>query len=368
MEMLASGIWNKVWVIKMEVVFVDHAPIGQKSKISIGGQIRRYYAWITLNKIVNKVVPFRKKSGSINWKVVIKMFKKDSVLWVEYGCGGVAHLFVLLISFVSSNKLILNIHDFAVEQNRYLSNDHPFLKIIRLQIVEHLLLKRADVIILPCPGLLDYFRPKKSQKILIMPPGVGEDELFVPQTNKIENGKKIATYFGSMNRKGAIPKIIELFSELKEWELHLIGHKGGEEIIEKKNVKYLGTVRHDKLADILSDADTILIPFQKNEYLDIAMPTKLAYALKSCRPVIVTKLKGISEHVSLMGLEENVIYREEWDIDNLKEALNKALKLKIDAEKTIERLRPMAWEPRFRKAIKIAMDMNHRNYFEIEWI
>ena len=351
----------------MKIIFVDWAPIDKKSKIRSGGQIRRYYAWLTLNKMVDKVVSFRKKEGSINWKAVRYMFKKESKIWLEYGCGSVAHLFVLFTSFVSSNKLILNIHDFTIEQ-RYVSKDQPFLRRIRLQIIEHLLLKRADVIILPCPGLLDFFRPKKSQKILIMPPGVGASELFVPQTNKIDNGKKIAIYFGSMNRKGAIPKIIELFSELKEWELHLFGLKEGEEIIEKENVKYLGAVSHDKLAGILSNADTILIPLPKNRYLDIAMPTKLAYALKSCRPVIVTKLKGISEHVSMMGLEGNVIYVEEWNIDTLRDALQKAHNLNIDGEKTIERLRPMAWEPRFMKVIKIALNMNHRNRFEIEWI
>jgi glycosyltransferase involved in cell wall biosynthesis len=352
----------------MNVVFVDWTPINSKSDICRGIQIRRYYAWITLNKMVNKVIPFRKENGSINRKAVIRMFKKDSVLWLEYGCGGVASLFVLFASIISSNKLILNLHD-LVTQQRYIDKEvRPFLKRIRLQIIEHLLLKHADVMILPCPGLLDFFRHKKSQKILIMPPGVGEDELFVPQTNKMDNGKKIAIYFGSMKRKDAIPKIIELFSELKEWELHLIGHKEGEEIIEKKNVKYLGSVTHDKLADILSTADTILIPLPKNEYLDIAMPTKFVYALKSCRPVIVTKLKGISEHVSLMGLEENVIYGEEWDIDSLKEALNKALKLNIDAEKTIERLRPMAWEPRFRKVVEIALDTSQTIHDRIEWV
>lgn len=351
----------------MEVIFVDGIPIEQKSDIRSGGQIRRYYAWITLNKIVNKVVPFRKKNGSINWKAVVKMFKKDSTIWVEYGCGGVAHFFVLLASFHRSNKLILNIHDFAIDQ-KYVGTGHPILKRHRLQIVERSILKRADVIILPCPGLLDYFRPKRSQKILIMPPGVGEDELFVPQTEKIDNGGKIAIYFGSMNRKGAIPKFIELFSELKDWELHLIGLKEGEEIIEKDNVKYRDAVNQDKLADIMSNAGTIIIPLPKNEYLDIAMPTKTAYALKSGKPVIVTKLKGISEHVSMMGLEENVIYVEEWDLSSLKDAVQKALKLKIDAEKTIERLRPMAWEPRFIKIVNIALTTSQTIRDKIKWV
>ena len=214
-----------------------------------------------------------------------------------------------------------------------------------------MLLRCANVIIIPCPGLLKYVRPKKSQKILIMPPGVGADECVIPKTNEIANKKNIAIYFGSMNRKGAIPMITELFSELDEWELHLIGLKEGEEIIENKNVKYRGVVSHDKLAEILSNADAILIPFPKNEYLDIAMPTKLAYALKSCKPVIVTKLKGITKHISVMGLEENVIYVEEWNLDNLKESLDEALKLNIDAEKTIEKLTPMAWEHRFTKVV-----------------
>ena len=65
----------------MEIVFVDWAPIGQKSEIRGGIQIRRYYAWTTLNKMVDKVVPFRNRNGSINWKAVIKMFKKDSEIW-----------------------------------------------------------------------------------------------------------------------------------------------------------------------------------------------------------------------------------------------------------------------------------------------
>ncbi|MDY6932489.1 MAG: glycosyltransferase [Halobacteriota archaeon] len=323
-----------------------------------------------LNKVLDDVISFRKKDGSINRKAVIDMFKKDSEIWVEYGCGGVAHIFVLIASLIWFKKvLILNVHDFSIDQ-RYTSEYRKFIKEVRLKIIEYLLLKRADVIILPCPGLLDYFKPKKNQKVLVMPPGVGENELFIPAIHDDTNDKEIkrAMYFGSMKRKDAIPKIIELFSGLDGWELQLIGLKEGEEIIEKENVKYLGSVSHDKLADFLSNTDVILIPLPKNEYLDIAMPTKFAYALKSCKPVVVTKLKGISEHVSLIGLEENIIFVEEWNFDTLKEMLNKALQIKIDAVKTIERLKSLAWEPRFIKVIEIALNVNRKNQYELEWI
>jgi len=354
-------------MIETEIVFVDWAPINSKSDIRSGGHIRRYYAWITLNKMVDSVLPFREKSGNINWKAVRHMFKKDSTLWINYGCGGVAHLFVLFASFIRSKKIIIDVNDLAIQQ-KYVDKSPSFPKRILLQIVERLLLNRASTIILAWPGLLDYFKPKKNQKILIMPPGVGEDELFMHPSGKTDKKNKIARYFGSMRRQGAIPSTMELFSKLKGWELHLIGLEEGEEILERKNVKYLGSVSHDKLAEILSDADAILIPYPKNDYLDKAMPIKLGYAFKSCKPVIATRLRGVSKYISAVGLEDNVIYVEEWNLGSLKEALDKAQNLSIDADKTIEKLKPMAWEPRFETAVEIALGTSRRTHDRMEWI
>lgn len=355
----------------MEVVFVDWAPIEHKGDIHFGSHIRRYYAWTLLNKIANEVLPFREKNGNINQEAVIKMFNKDSKIWVEYGCGGVAHFFVLLASFIQFKKtLILNVHDFTVEQQKDTHGEHPFLRRLRLQIAEQLLLRRANTIILPASGVLDYFKQGKNQKVLIMPPGVGGDELFIPFSHNNVKDKKIKTaiYFGSMRQKGIIPLIIELFSELNGWNLLLVGQKEGAKIEERENIKYLGVVSHVKLQTILDDSDVILIPYPKNDYLDKAMPIKLGYALKSCRAVIVTKLRGVSEYISMVGLEENVIYVEEWNLDSLKDALEKAQNLDIDAEKTIEKLGSLTWEPRFEKAVEIALDTSQATHGSLEWI
>jgi len=344
----------------MEVVFIDYAPITHKSGIRSGGHIRRYYAWLTLNKMVTKVIPFRKNNGKINYKAICIMFKKDSKIWVEYGSGRVAHMFVLFAAFIKSKGFTLHVHDFVIQQ-KYVDAEPPLLKRFTLRIIELLLLKRASVIILACPGLLDYFNPRKNQLIIIMPPGVGEDELINPTSNNL-NPKNIALYFGSMQRKGAIPRIIELFSELKNWELNLLGLKEGVNIVDKKNVKYLGSVSHDKLHKILRGANVILIPIPKNEYLDKAMHIKMGYALLSCRPVIATKLKGISEYISMLKLEDNIIYVDEWNLETLKDALSKAQSINIDEERTLQRLRPMAWEPRFVEMMGICLsDCNNFN-------
>jgi len=336
------------------VLFIDYIPITSKDQINGGGQIRRYYAWNAVNSIASTVISFRKRKGGINWRNIISILNEDHVIWVEYRCGGIAHLFALLLSLNRSKKLILNIHDLSTQQRDFDKNAW-IVKRIRLSIVEKLLLERADVIILAWPKLLDYFKPNTDQKIQIMPPGVGEDEFFISTPAKA-NVKKTAIYFGSMRRKGFIPKIIELFSGLNDWELQLIGPKEGENIFEKNNVKYMGSVSHNKLMDIVSKADVILIPLPRNEYTDKFVPIKIGYVLKTCKPVIVTKLRGISEFISMCGLDDNVIYLNEWNADTLKEALHKAESINIDINKTFERLKPLAWEPRFKKAVNIAFD------------
>ena len=352
----------------MKIVFVDWTPTYRKSDIHSGITIRRYYAWTTLNKMYDNVMPFRNGNGSINWKAVIKMFDGNTKIWVEYGCGGVAHFFVLLASFIRLKKtIILNVHDF-IRQQEDIDAPYSFLKGLRLHIIEQLLLKRANVIILPASGLLDWFTPKKSQRVFVMVPGVGNDELLIPSFKNDAKDKKMkrAIYFGSMRRRGIIPQIAELFSRFEGWELFLLGQKEGAKIEESETVKYLGVVSHDKLQCILNDVDVILISLPKRDYFDKASPNKLAHALKSCKPVITTKLEGISSYVSMVGLEENVIYIEEWDLNSLEDALQKAQKINIDAKKTIEKMRAMAWEPRFKKLINIIMtEAYHSDHDEV---
>ncbi len=353
----------------LEIVFVDWAPIEIKSNIRSGIAIRRYYAWKELNDYADIVIPFRKKDGNVNWKAIKKLFQKDSKIWVEYGCGGIAHLCVLLASLIQPGKtLILNVHDFIAKGMTDTDGKVPIFKRLRTEILEQLLLKRANVIIFPTQGLLDWFTPRKNQRSIIMMPGVGEDELSIPTKNKRPKDKKTAIYFGSMRRKGIIPHIIELFSKLDGWELLLVGQKEGANIENKENVKYLGIVSHDELQNILDDADVILISLPNSKYFDRATPNKLAHALRTCKPVIATELSGISVYVSKVGLEDNVIYVKIWNKDTLEEALQKALNLKINPEKTIEKLKTMVWEPRFKKVIKIAMETNQKTKYNNEWI
>lgn len=350
----------------MKIFFFDWAPVRKKSDILSGGHVRRYYSWITLNKSMNKVIPFRKENGKINWKILDCLYEKDAVLWVEYGCGRVAHIFVLLLSSLRQKKIILNVHDFVIQQ-KYYYKDYTFFKKLQVHLLEQLLLYRANTIIFSWPGLIEYTKFKKKKKFFIMPPGIGADELIIPTISK-NRTKKTALYFGSMQRMGIMTNIIDLFSQLKGWELILIGLKEGQEIIENENVNYLGVKSHDELNDIFEKVDVILIPLPKNKYTNKTMIMKIGYALKSCKPLIATNLEGISEYVSMLNLEKNVLYMDEWNLKNLKEALQNVSNINIDPEKTIEILKHMAWEPRYNKIIEAVIENKNEVSDQIEWV
>ena len=61
----------------------------------------------------------------------------------------------------------------------------------------------------------------------------------------------------------------------------------------------------------------------------------------------------------MLGLENNVVYLDSWDKDSLKKSLNVAENIHINIDDTIEKLRPVNWEPRFEKVIEVAFDTSH---------
>ena len=70
----------------------------------------------------------------------------------------------------------------------------------------------------------------------------------------------------------------------------------------------------------------------------------------------------------MVGLEENVVYLDDWNPESLKGALKKAENIKIDVKNTIEKLRPLSWEPRFNKVIEIVFDDSQSSVDQVKWI
>lgn len=337
----------------MRIIFVDWTPIENRSMIDNGGKVRRFFVYNMLKKHYH-VVPIRKSTGKINFKAVPSLFYKDSKIWVEYGCGRVSHILVILSTLVSSNSFVLNVHDLSM-QEKHFNKRRNLTKEIQLYLIEKMLLKRAGVVILAWPGMLNFFNPKPGQKVIVMPPGIEKEELY----KNIQNCTghiKTALYFGGMKRKDIIPTICNLFTNLEEWKLDLAGLKEGENIDSYKNIHYLGSLPHVELNAIINKYDVILLPLPRNKYTEFILPMKTCYALNSCKPIIMSRLPGLINFVSEIGLSSNVIFIDNWDEINLKRALDESLTLNIDYEKTQSILAKLDWENRFDELKEIIYD------------
>lgn len=337
----------------MNAIFFDSANVEDKKNITYGGTVRKYYSQLALKQAGYKLKYITNLKDLLSFSTHIFMEKK--ILWFHYPARRSVSLIAIFTSLITRRKLILTLHDSPIEQQIAVDGrKYTFLQRNSIRLIEPILLLCSSYIIVAAPGILNYFKPLKWHCVVIMPPGVSTSELRFPDLNKTrKSNKKIAVYFGSMKRNKAIPTIISIFSKLNDWELHLFGPLDGEEIVQSTTVKYFGQTDHNSLKKKLENADVILIPYPNNEYLNICMPMKLGSALVCCKPIISTNLQGISEYVSYVGLNENVIYINEWNEDNVIKALKESERLSIDKEITLDKMNKMAWEPRFSELIEI---------------
>ncbi|MCQ1535488.1 glycosyltransferase [Methanosarcina sp. KYL-1] len=354
----------------MNVIFFDNNKIEDKKNMTYGGTVRKYYSQLALKQAGNKIY-YMDSFNSL--KMLIKLsFLKNKILWFHYPSRRSMSLIAIFMSLVSRKKLILTIHDSPVAQQFDLDGKkYSIFQRCSIWLIESLLIYCSHNIIIAAPGLTNYFKSLKNKHLIVMPPGIGKDELSISPTSiKCENNKKIAVYFGSMKRGKAIPEIINIFSNFSNWELHLVGPSDGEEIAQSNNVKYLGQMDHENLIHKLRDVDVILIPYPTNDYFEICMPMKLGSALASCKPIISTQLEGISEYASYVDLNDNIMYIDKWDESNLSDALNNIQSFSIDKNTTLDKMTKMAWEQRFSELIKIVTSNSYKsdNNYKNKWL
>lgn len=336
----------------MNVIFFENNKIEDKKNMTYGGTVRKYYSQLALKQAGNSIY-YMDSLDSLR-TVINYLFMENKLLWFHYPARRSISLIAICISMVTRKKLTLTIHDSPIAQQFALDGKkYTFLQRYFIKIIESVLIYYSNIIIIAAPNLLDYFECPKNKHIVIMPPGVGNDELNLPRiTADPKKKRKVAIYFGSMKRGTSIPDMVRIFSKIREWELHLIGPSDGEEIVQSNNIKYFGQMDHESLIYNLRDADVVLIPYPVNDYLNICMPMKLGSALACCKPIITTRLNGISQYISYVDLNENAIYIDEWDETNVLKALKDAENLSIDEKDTLEKMNKMVWEPRFMKLIK----------------
>ena len=121
-------------------------------------------------------------------------------------------------------------------------------------------------------------------------------------------------YTGSTRSTNGIITLVDAFDYLPEAELWICGGGDSDSYIREKensnsNVKFFGSLDHDKIADIQSQCDYMINPrVPTGGFTKYSFPSKTAEYMMTGKPTVMYKLEGLSEDYDNLL---NYVYSEE---------------------------------------------------------
>lgn len=148
--------------------------------------------------------------------------------------------------------------------------------------------------------------------------------------NLLDNLKNKAIYSGTLNKGRDIEKLINIFNDIQNWNLILIGSNGewlSEEILPP-NVYYLGNFVENVAHRIVSKCDLGLLPYDSSKfYYNICYPTKVPFYLAAGVPILSVPLRELQSY----KYDNSIVFLsiENWNkyLNNLKLFYSHSLKI-----------------------------------------
>lgn len=200
------------------------------------------------------------------------------------------------------------------------------------------------------------FRLKKK-KFLILHDAV---DIRNFKNKKFKHNLKIATYVGSFYKGKGVEFILELADKFKDLKFHLYGEFKEKFSKIPENVKLHGYVNYEKVPQILSRSDILLLPSAHIQYgrtknINIAnynSPLKMFDYLASGKIIISSKRDGICE---ILRHNYNAILIKEYSIEIWIKYLNSIKNNKYNLNRisinSIKTAKKFTWESRVNKIL-----------------
>jgi glycosyltransferase involved in cell wall biosynthesis len=295
---------------------------------SEGGQARNNAFWKTLNKLrdwkafnIFSKTPLKRKMNMIKYYIYLFFLKKNIIL-IHQTClyslfyvnnKQFAEKWLLITKYILNrlskrNSLFIEVNDLFYEQAKDLClNIDDFILNFQKIIYE---IKNASYIYASHEmrhyAQLTYCESKSSFVAIN-----GAPKLFANQalTLRIIEVKKLLessdlikfVYAGSLNDGRQICDLIEVFINIKNATLILIGSDGDwiSNSILPMNVKYLGGFDEDVAQVIVSYCDVGVIPYSEDVfYYNLCYPTKASFYLSAGIPILSTPLVELKNVLS----------------------------------------------------------------------
>jgi len=158
----------------------------------------------------------------------------------------------------------------------------------------------------------------KEEKLIHIPYGVSDSfGVLAESSAKARNAKVRFVFVGSLSPVKGVSFLLEAFKQLNSnCELHFIGSSGDSDLAsgqELSGVFFHGKVSHEKLPELLSEMDVLVLPSIVDGFGMVVLE-----AMKCALPVIVSEQVGASD---LVTPGKNGIIVEAGDSDALAEAM-----------------------------------------------
>lgn len=106
----------------------------------------------------------------------------------------------------------------------------------------------------------------------------GYDGTIIEKRNaiKIQRKKIILSYVGTISEWFDFELLKKSIEDFPEIEYRLYGPCTDEQLIPRiENIKYLGTLEHNKIYESIKDSDCLIMPFKVNDIIESVDPVKL---------------------------------------------------------------------------------------------
>lgn len=244
---------------------------------------------------VARLLIYKDEQIFIHYTVLRYLFT-DIVLCNSCGISIVSSV----LSFAGSRNIIMiEINDLPYEQAKDLE-----LPLNRLNLFDNKLYKLNNLqFVFASISMKDYVEAKYSvdkRRTSVLVNGSPQLLRQIPIINKKSNIIDFV-YAGSLNRGRQIEQLINIFKDIPH-NLFLLGDGGDwliNEVIEIKNIKYLGSKTEIDALEVVSSCDIGLIPYDDSKfYYNICFPTKASFYICAGIPFLSTNLKELKLHFS----------------------------------------------------------------------
>ena len=196
-----------------------------------------------------------------------------------------------------NSKFWIHIQDFeldaALQSKKEPKVGPAFSLMFRL---ESWLFRKPDIVSTISHSMIDTLRKKSNSSSFYLPNWVNPDAINPATANfhrYINSSKTVLLYSGNIGEKQDWNSFVEFCNDINQnnYEIIIVGDGSKknwllERTVHLQNIKHYPPVPYSELSDLLCSVDIHLL-FQKPDFLDLVMPSKVLGMMASAKPSLI---------------------------------------------------------------------------------